>query len=215
MEDYLKAIYRLREAGGPVTTQRLAAELGVAGPSVTHMAKRLDALRLLRHSPYHGVELTPAGERVALEVLRHHRLLELYLAEALGLPWDAVHAEAERLEHHVSEALEARIDAALGHPTRDPHGDPIPGPDGAVEALDATPLSSLAPGATARVARVSDRDAARLRYLGGLGMVPGAAVTVVERLPFGGPIRVRVGDAEHLVSQELADAVLVATTQDA
>jgi DtxR family transcriptional regulator, Mn-dependent transcriptional regulator len=126
MQDYLKAIYRLAETGGPVTTQRLADELGVSCPSVTNMAKRLHDADLVRHVRYRGVALTPAGERIALGVLRRHRLLELFLARTLGYPWEAVHAEAERLEHHVSAEMEARMDAALGHPTRDPHGDPIP-----------------------------------------------------------------------------------------
>ena len=127
MEDYLKAVYRLHIDGGAVTTQRLAEELGISGPSVTNMVKRLDEMKLLEHTRYHGVVLTAAGERVALEVLRHHRLLEAYLTETLGFPWDEVHAEAERLEHMVSDELERRIDRALGHPSFDPHGEPIPG----------------------------------------------------------------------------------------
>src|SRR3954470_9531513 len=137
MEDYLKAIYRLQDSGAQVTTQRLADELGVTGPSVTNMVKRLAELRLLSHTRYHGVDFTPAGEKIALEVVRHHRLLELYLAETLGYAWDEVHAEAENLEHHVSDELEARMDLFLGYPTRDPHGDPIPTREGLVpENLD-------------------------------------------------------------------------------
>ena len=214
MEDYLKAAYRLRQVGGAVTTQRLADELGISGPSVTNMVKRLHDLKLLRHTRYHGVELTEAGERVALEVIRHHRLLELYLAETLGYRWDEVHAEAERLEHHVSEELEARMDTALGFPTRDPHGDPIPTRDGRLEPLADVSLLDVAHGQTATVSRVSDRDPAQLRYLGGLGLYPGAAVTVLGCLPFEGPLRIRVRTAEHLIGRPLAAAVSVRTTTE-
>jgi DtxR family Mn-dependent transcriptional regulator len=212
MEDYLKAVYRLRdsvEPGGQVTTQRLADELGVTGPSVTNMVKRLHDLRLLSHTRYHGVELTPAGEKIALEVIRHHRLLELYLAETLGYPWDEVHAEAERLEHHVSEELEARMDSVLGHPTRDPHGDPIPSREGRIDSVSALSLVDLDPGERATVSRVSDRDPEQLRYLGGLGLYPGATVAVAERLPFDGPLRIEVAGTEHIIGRSLAAAVHV------
>ena len=208
MQDYLKAVYRLRDAG-PVTTQRLADELGVSGPSVTNMVKRLDELGLLRHARYHGVELTPGGERVALEVVRHHRLLEQYLVQTLGFGWDEVHAEAERLEHHLSEALEARLDAALGHPTVDPHGDPIPTREGTVAGVGDRCLLDLKVGEGAVIARVSDRDPEQLRYLGGLGLRPGIPVVILERLPFEGPIRIGVGDAEHIIGRPLAAAVRV------
>lgn len=217
MEDYLKAVYRLRDVGGEsghVTTQRLAEELGVTGPSVTNMVKRLHDLRLLRHTRYYGVELTPAGEKIALEVLRHHRLLELYLAETLGYPWDEVHAEAERLEHHVSEELEARMDSALGHPTHDPHGHPIPSREGQISTTSAIPLVDLDLNHTATVARVSDRDPEQLRYLGSLGLYPGATVAVAERFPFDGPLRIRVADSEHIIGRSLATAVLVVPTPD-
>src|SRR5687767_6333779 len=170
MEDYLKVAYRLQSDGGAVTTQRLADQLGISGPSVTNMVKRLHELGLVRHTRYHGVELTEAGEKVALEVLRHHRLLELYLAETLGYDWTQVHDEAERLEHHVSDELEKRMDSALGFPTVDPHGDPIPSREGTIAAVPATTLLDLAPGQAARISRVSDRDPAQLRYLGELGL---------------------------------------------
>jgi DtxR family transcriptional regulator, Mn-dependent transcriptional regulator len=210
MQDYLKAVYRLHSAGGPVTTQRLAEELGVSGPSVTNMVKRLAELGLLRHEPYRGAELTPAGTRIALEVVRHHRLLELYLVSSLGYGWDEAHAEADRLEHHISEDLEARLDAALGHPQTDPHGHPIPAADGTIVTLAAVPLSELPVDRRAVVRRVADGDPARLRYLAELGLVPGASVTVVERLPFEGPLRVIVGETERLVGLPLAGAVDVA-----
>ena len=208
MQDYLKAVYRLRD-GGAVTTQRLAEELGVSGPSVTNMVKRLDELGLLRHARYQGVELTDEGARVALEVTRHHRLLELFLAETLGYPWDEVHAEAERLEHHISEEMEARIDAALGHPTVDPHGDPIPTRDGDVPGAPEARLLDLIPGEEGVVRRVSDRDPDRLRYLARLNLRPGATVRLLEALPFDGPLRVRVDDAEHVIGRTLAAAVRV------
>lgn len=213
VEDYLKATYQLAAddpAAGAVTVQRLAERLGVAGPSVTNMVKRLAEFGLARHEPYRGVALTEAGEKIALEVIRHHRLVELYLVEALGFGWDAVHAEAERLEHHISEELEARMAAALGHPAFDPHGDPIPGPDGAVAASGAIPLSELGAGAAAVVDRVADEDGARLRYLDGLGIRPGVRVELVEALPFDGPLRVRVGAAEQIIGRSLGSAIRVA-----
>ncbi len=209
MEDYLKAAYRLRDEDGPITTQRLAEALGVSSPSVTNMVKRLHELGLVRHERYRGVELTETGEQIALEVVRHHRLLELYLVQALGYAWDEAHAEADRLEHHISEEMEARIDAALGHPTRDPHGDPIPGRDGAVAALGDRRLLDLELGEGGVIARVSDRDPEQLRYLGGLGLYPGVAVVVLDKLPFEGPLRLGVGEAEHLIGPPLAAAVRV------
>ena len=172
MEDYLKAAYRLKMDGKPATTQLLADELGVSGPSVTNMVKRLDEMRLMRHTRYQGVELTPVGERIALEVVRHHRLLELYLAETLGYPWDEVHDEAEKLEHHVSDELEARMDSFLGYPTRDPHGDPIPTRDGLIPEDTDLLLVELAADTLATVVRVSDRDPVQLRYLAELGLSP-------------------------------------------
>ena len=209
MEDYLKAAYRLKMDGKPATTQLLADELGVSGPSVTNMVKRLDEMRLMRHTRYQGVELTPAGEKIALEVVRHHRLLELYLAETLGYPWDQVHEEAEKLEHHISEELEARMDSILGFPTRDPHGDPIPTRDGLVPENEDVPLADLPSGATARVVRVSDREAEQLRYLAELGLVPGAMVNIVERLPFDELTRIEVGGKIHVIGRQLSHSVWV------
>ena len=212
MQDYLKAVYRLGERG-PVATQELADELGVAAPSVTNMAKRLHELGLLHHVPYQGVSLTAAGRAAALDVVRRHRLLETYLAEAVGLGWDEVHDEAERLEHHLSDRLEARLDSLLGFPATDPHGDPIPR-EGADLAPGPTLLETPA-GAQGTVSRVSDRDPEQLRYLGSLGIVPGARVAVLEHLPFEGPVRVRVltdadAGAEHVLGRVLAEAVRLA-----
>ncbi len=215
VEDYLKAAYLLRteEPGAPVTVQRLAGRLGVAAPSVTNMAKRLAELGLLRHEPYRDVALTPAGERIALEVVRHHRLLEQYLVEALGYGWDEVHEEADQLEHHISEAMEARMAAALGHPTADPHGDPIPRPDGTVPDVAELRLADLPPGETAIVRRVADQAPERLRYLQRLGIRPGVAVTLLEALPFDGPIRVRVGGGEVAIGRPLGTAIQVAVAE--
>jgi DtxR family Mn-dependent transcriptional regulator len=174
------------------------------------MVKRLHDLDLVRHTRYRDVALTSAGEKVALRVIRHHRLLELYLTESLGYEWDQVHAEAERLEHHVSDELEARMASALGHPTRDPHGDPIPSADGAIDSVSSQVLSDLESGDVAVISRVPDRDPEQLRYLGELGVIPGQTITVLEKLPFDGPIRVRVGADEHLFGRPLAARINVA-----
>jgi DtxR family Mn-dependent transcriptional regulator len=213
IEDYLKAIYQLNQEepeAGSVTGQQIAERLGFAAPSVTNMVKRLSELGLVAHERYRGVELSDAGERIALEVVRHHRLLERYLVEALGYRWDEVHDEAERLEHHISEALEARMAAALGDPTVDPHGDPIPRLDGSMANVVEMPLITLAPGELARVQRVSDRDPERLRYLEALGIRPGVTIRVLEALPFEGPLRLEISGIEHVIGRPLAAVVQVA-----
>ena len=210
MEDYLKAAYHLEQAGGAVTTQRLAEELNLSQPSVTNMMKRLDELKLVVHNRYHGMSLTPSGRSVALEVIRHHRLLELYLSEALGYKLDEVHAEAERLEHHVSDELESRMELALGFPSFDPHGDPIPARDGQVPTVDDVELEQMSAGQAGRVSRVSDRDPDRLTYLFGLGVCPGATIRVLEVLPFDGPVRVQIEGEEQLLPFSVAQLVRVA-----
>ncbi len=213
IEDYLKAIYQLRHEEpeqGAVSGQRIAERLGVASPSVTNMVKRLRELELVQHEPYRGIELSTEGERIALEVVRHHRLLERYLVEALGFGWDEVHEEAERLEHHISETLEARMATALGDPTVDPHGDPIPDLDGSVADVTEQRLLDVAPGDATIVRRVSDRDPERLRYLERLGIRPGTAVRLVEALPFDGPLRVLVGTDEQVIGRPLAAVIQVA-----
>lgn len=215
MEDYLKAIYGINEHGERVTTQAIAAQLDVAPPSVTGMLKRLSDLKLITYEPYRTIDLTDSGRKVALEVVRHHRLLELYLAEALGYSWDEVHDEADRLEHLISEEFERRIDAVLGFPAFDPHGHPIPSASGDVSTVSDDRLAAMAVGERGVVVRVSDTDAERLRYLGALGLYPDASVTVLERLPFNGPLRVQIGEAEHIVGLELADAVHVSTEDPA
>ena len=207
IQDYVKEIYKLQSEGGRATTSALARRMGVAPSSATSMLKKLAVLRLAEHAPYRGVKLTPAGTRIALEVIRHHRLLEQYLAETLGLGIDAVHAEADRLEHALSEELEARIDEQLGYPTHDPHGDPIPDAGLKVDRLELRSLDALSPGEEATVKRIPDGDAALLRYLAELALVPGRRVTMCRSEPFGGPLTVAVAGAEHAISRELAGQI--------
>lgn len=210
VEDYAKAIYGLQDRlGGPVPTTALAERVGVTPGSASAMVKRLAEQDLVAHVPYHGVVLTPSGERLALEVIRHHRLLELYLADELGVPWDRVHLEAEVLEHVLSEELEERIAAKLGHPTHDPHGDPIPSAELAVDDVDTVSLSAMAPRAIGTFARVSDADAEMLRYLAELDIAIGDRVEVVERVPFDGPVVLRVGSRTHALGGRLADAMRI------
>jgi DtxR family Mn-dependent transcriptional regulator len=207
IQDYLKGIYKLQASGQRATTTALAREMGVAPSSATSMVKKLAALGLVEHAPYRGVELTSSGTKIALEVIRHHRLLEQYLAETLGVPIDAVHAEADRLEHVISEELEARIDEQLGFPTHDPHGDPIPDAGLHVKLQKLRSLDGLEPGEVATVKRVPDGDAGLLRYLAGLTLVPGQRVTMRRCEPFGGPLTVDVEGQEHAISRELAERI--------
>lgn len=206
-EDFLKATLELERSDGKATTNGLASRLGVSAPTVTAMAKKLDEQSLVRRAPYRGVTLTDRGRLVALEVLRHHRLLERYLVETLGVPLHEVHVEADRLEHVLSEALEERIDEALGYPTHDPHGDPIPDRELRLAETSSRSLVSLDEGERSRVTRVPDGDAELLRYLAGLDLVPGADVQLVLHAPFGGPVTVRAGGADHAIARELADAI--------
>jgi DtxR family Mn-dependent transcriptional regulator len=210
VEDYAKAIYALEQrAGAAVSTNALADRLGVTPASASAMVKRLDGLGLVTHVPYRGVQLTAAGTKVALEILRHHRLLELYLAETLGVPWDRVHDEAEVLEHVLSEELEELIAAKLGNPTHDPHGDPIPARDGTIAEAASIALNDLTPGARGTFVRVSDSDPAMLRYLAERGIAPGADLEVIEKQPFDGPLFVRFADEVHVLGGELARAMRV------
>ena len=215
VEDYVKAIYEVARMEERVTTSALAERLGVAPASVTGMVKKLAEMNLVAHEPYRGVALTDAGRRIAVEFIRHHRLVETYLHEALGVPWDEVHAEAERWEHVLSEALEARIDAALGHPTMDPHGAPIPTPGLELVEPEWPPLARLEKGQRAVVAEVSDHDPALLRYVGGLGLYPGTPFEVAAGPPYvDGPVTIRLlaGDAagtEHAVGARAAAHIFV------
>jgi DtxR family Mn-dependent transcriptional regulator len=210
VEDYAKTIFGLERRGeGPVTTSALAARLGVAPASVTAMLKRMSEAGLVEHEPYRGVRLTAAGRKVALEVIRHHRLIESYLAEALGMPWDRVHDEAEVLEHYISEELEERIATALGDPDFDPHGDPIPSRDLKISAERGTSLAELEPGESGTFSRVSDSDSAMLRYLAERGIRPGAELTVTDRQPFGGPLFIEVDGETYAIGGELAERMVI------
>jgi DtxR family Mn-dependent transcriptional regulator len=206
VEDYAKAIYALerRGEGGPVGTSALAERLEVAPSTVTAMLKRLDTMGLVSYAPYRGVTLTSDGERVALEVIRHHRLIEAFLADALGMPWDLVHDEAEVLEHYISEDLEQRIAEKLGDPVLDPHGDPIPSAKLAMGDDKTVPLATLEPGEAAVFARVTDSDPAMLRFLDEHGIRPGATLAVTGLEPFGGPVLVEVDGSSHSLGSELA-----------
>ena len=210
IENYAKAIYSLqRRERGPVTTNALAERLGVTPASASAMVKKLAERDLVEHEPYRGFSLTKAGESVALEVLRHHRLLELYLVEHLGVPWDRVHEEAEALEHVLSDDLEARIAAKLGNPTHDPHGDPIPGADLTIDEGETRSLAELEPGDRGTFVRVSDSDPEMLRYLDQRGVRLGDRLEVVDRQPFGGPLTVRFGRASQVLGGSLAAAMRV------
>jgi DtxR family Mn-dependent transcriptional regulator len=210
VEDYAKAIYALQMRDEqPVSTTALAERLGVTPASASGMVKRLGELGLVTHRRYHGVLLTDAGLRVALQVIRHHRLLELYLVKSLGVPWDRVHEEAEVLEHVLSDELEDLIAAKLGDPTHDPHGDPIPSRELTIEEIRTESLESLEPGARGTFARISDSDPDMLRYLAERGIAPGDELEVVERQPFGGPLFVRFGESVHPLGGELARAIRV------
>ncbi len=210
VEDYAKALHALAQrSDGPVTTSALAERLGVSAGSVTSMLKRMNEMGLVVHESYRGALLTERGERVALEVIRHHRLLESYLAEVLGMPWDRVHDEAEVLEHYISEELEERIAEALGDPAHDPHGDPIPNAELNM-ASDATmSLTEVEAGTIAAFARVSDSDPEMLRYLDERGIRPGSELQVVSRDPFDGPLHVSVSGQEHILGERLAGAIRV------
>ncbi len=215
VEDYLKAIYHIQTSGRRPSTNAIAERLSVAPASVTNMLKQLASMKMVVHTPYQGAELTELGAKIALEVIRHHRLLELYLTEHLGFSWDQVHDEAERLEHVISEEMENRIDEALGRPLVDPHGDPIPNRDLVVEEELLTPLSELLPGQRGVIARVSDRDPAMLRYLNDLRLVPSASIIVTDKAPFNGPISIEVGNERHTIGVELATHIRLSAVKDA
>jgi DtxR family Mn-dependent transcriptional regulator len=210
IEDYAKAIYSLeRRYGDAVSTTAIAERLRVTPASASGMVKRLGELGLAEHQPYRGVSLTDSGRRVALEVMRHHRLLELYLVESLGVPWDRVHAEAEVLEHVLSEELEELIAAKLGDPTHDPHGDPIPTRELTIQEAPSVSLQTLDPGASGRFARISDSDPDMLRFLADRGIAPGDRFEVLDKQPFDGPLFVRFGEDVHVLGGVLARAMRV------
>jgi DtxR family transcriptional regulator, Mn-dependent transcriptional regulator len=214
VEDYLKTIYDLSRAGGAVTTSAIATRLAVAPGTVTGMVKKLATLNLVTHESYRGVVLTEAGRKIALEVIRHHRLVELYLYEAMGVPWDQVHAEADKWEHVLSEAMEERMDEILGNPTTDPHGSPIPSPALEVEEREHSPLAGLAAGQRGRVAEVGDEDAEMLRYFADLGLFPETPVEVVSVAPFDGPMVLRVAGAEQSIGRPAAEHIYMTDVEE-
>ena len=207
VEDYLKAIYDLERGAQPATTNAIAERLDISPASVSGMMRRLAEQGLISHEPYRGVRLTDDGRRAALRTLRRHRILECYLTEVLGYPWDRVHDEAERLEHAASEELIERMADALGDPVHDPHGAPIPSREGTVEEASLPTLADAAAGDHVRVRQVMDEDAARLRYLAELGIRPGARLRVLDRAPFGGPISVAVGTADAETTRAVGPAL--------
>ncbi len=208
IQNYLKAIYSIAGAGQGVTTTAIADRLKVSPASVTSMVKRLSSMGYLTHELYQGVELTDTGTKLALEVIRHHRLLEAYLHHSLGIPWDRVHDEAEVLEHAISEDLEDAIARMLGDPTHDPHGDPIPPKKGSYTEVLHDSLDQ-APTGPARVERVSDRDPEVLRHLASIGLQPGAEILIERKDPFGGPVWVKVGRRRHALGGEITTKVYV------
>jgi DtxR family Mn-dependent transcriptional regulator len=212
VEDYLKVIFELESAAGVAGTTEIASELGFAPPSVSGMIRRLADQGLIEHERYRGVRLTKAGRRAALRTIRRHRVIEAYLTTALAYPWDRVHDEAERLEHAASDELIDRMAAAIGEPTTDPHGAPIPSRDGILDETPVLALDEVEVGARVCVERVGDRDAEQLRYLETLGIKPGKWIEVLSREPFDGPIELRVGRTKRAIGQQLARQILVAST---
>src|SRR5712691_6391413 len=210
VEDYLKAIYRLSPGGRPASTSEIAHLLELSAPSVSGMVKRLSELGLLEHAPYKGVQLTAEGRRAALRMVRRHRLIEAYLVQFLGYSWDTVHEEAERLEHAVTDKLVDRMAGALGHPSTDPHGDPIPEADGSIHEPVCTPLSEVGVGEMIEIRRVDESQPDRLRYLASLGLRPGVVVTLLDRQPFGGPVTLEAAGEHHIIGLELAHVLLCA-----
>lgn len=210
IEDYLKTIYMLEQEKSPVSTSRIAEARGVKPGSATSMIQRLHKLKLANYEKHYGVTLTPTGQEIALEVIRHHRLVELYLIEALGFSWDEVHAEADLLEHVISEKLEERIAAALNYPAFDPHGDPIPSREGLVAEVDARPLVAVETGQEVTITRIpDDANSDLLRYLAGLGLVPGVSLTVVEIAPFEGPLTLAIEGQNKVIGHKVANSILV------
>jgi DtxR family Mn-dependent transcriptional regulator len=217
ISDCLKLIYAMHERGQKVSTSAVSEQLRVSDATATMMFKDFATAGWVEHVPYHGVRLTPLGERKAMEVIRHHRLLELYLARQLGYTWDKVHAEADRLEHVISEEFEDKLDELLGYPTIDPHGDPIPSKDGIIVVRTGVKLSQLKDGQSAQILRISDQDSEKLCYLGQLGLYPDTDVQFLNRAPFGGPLHILVGkpplQLTQILGAELAEQIIVTLPQ--
>ena len=215
VEDYLKVIWSLSPDGRPASTNDIAHRLELSAASVSGMIKRLSEQGLLEHEPYKGVQLTAEGRRAALRMVRRHRIIEAYLVGFLGYSWDRVHEEAERLEHAVSDELVERMSRALGHPAADPHGDPIPTADLAIEEVEWTPLPDVPAGELVELRRVASEEPDRLRYLGTMGLQPGATIMVLARQPFQGPLTLDVDGRECLIGHELAQSIFVERSQPA
>ena len=209
VEDYLKAIYLLETENEPATTNNIAESLSVSSASVTNMFKKLAKLKLINHKSYRGAELTQAGEKIALEVIRHHRLLELYLKEMMGYSWDEVHEEAEKLEHHISEQFEDKIAELLNDPTHDPHGDPIPSKEGVVPQMASLAITDAEESTSYIIGRVRDQDPELLRYLEKSGIIPGVKLTVLEKAPFDGPVKIMLEDKETTIGNSVAKDVFL------
>lgn len=209
IEDYLKAIYEIQREKGKVATTVLAERLRIQPASVTGMIKRLSEMNLLTYERYQGVKLSATGKKIALEVIRHHRLVELFLAEALGVPWDKVHEEAEKWEHVLSEELEERIDALLGYPTHDPHGAPIPDRNGDVAEHPKMVLADLETNQSAAIVEVNDHDPELLRYLGSMGLYPNTEFVVLDVAPFDGPIKIEIQNTEFILGNKVARQIYV------
>ncbi len=214
IEDYLKAIYNIQQENGKVATTTLAKKMSIAPASATGMIKRLSDLKLVTYEKYQGVKLTRSGEQIALEVIRHHRLIELFLAEALGLPWDKVHDEAEKWEHVLSDEVEERIDQLLGYPTRDPHGAPIPGRDGKMPELNDVQLTDLIKGQQAAIVQVNSKNPELLRYLGSMALYPDTVLVVLEVAPFDGPVTIEVDGKQHILGRKVAENIFVEISAD-
>lgn len=210
VEDYLKAIFKLQTDQKGVSTTRLAEAMEVSSASATNMIKRLAEMGLVDYQSYKGAKLTDSGRKIALEIIRHHRLLELYLLEVMGYSWDEVHDEAEKLEHYISEQFEDKIAELLGNPTHDPHGDPIPTKDGIMPKMDEQPLIQVEENQTYIIGRVKDQDPERLRYLEKEGLLPGVQLTIKKKAPFNGPLTLLVEDKEKIIGQDLAKTIFVA-----
>jgi DtxR family transcriptional regulator, Mn-dependent transcriptional regulator len=210
VEDYLKAIFKLEsEEEGGVSNSRLATEIGVSNASVTNMVKRLSEMGLVDYESYYGSRLTPSGRKIALEIIRHHRLLELYLKEMMGYSWDEVHEEAEKLEHHISEQFGDKIAELLNDPRFDPHGDPIPTKDGEIPVLKTFPLSEFNQNTPCIIRRVKDQNPELLRYLEKMGLIPGVKLSVLEREPFDGPITLEISGNEVTIGHNIAESIFV------
>ena len=210
VEDYLKTIYTLEAEGDKATTTKIADALDVSSASATNMVKRLSNMGLVDYESYKGAALTDSGRKIALEIIRHHRLLELYLLEVMGYSWDEVHEEAEKLEHHISERFEEKIATLLDDPTHDPHGDPIPTKEGLMPEMDAKPLTEAEVDQQYIVSRVKDQDPEVLRYLEKIGLLPGIKIEVKEKGPFKGPVTLLVENNEQVIGNDVAGNIFIA-----